>query len=221
MRCGVNGVECDVLNANGLALIKRSHLWRWHNFDKHITMYHKFLKPYLPLGGGLLKERIELTKKAFPQGNPKLTQTNKDFFDDFVEKEFEHDWLHELVAYYKEPLYTRMKKPEKVDLAWCEKDLWEEFTHEDKIKCVAEEAHVIACERFMIPNKWEFSRKKAYYTAVKKVCTTLCSGWFRSFAIDNFPEVLSSFDNGKFDKVKRETDLARTKWKLVEIYKGE
>ena len=76
--------------------------------------------------------------------------------------------------------------------------------HEDKIKCIAEEAHVIAMERMMIPNKWEYPTKKAYIKAVDKVCTTLCSGWFRDYAIDHYPEVMSHFDQSKFNHVKKE-----------------
>ena len=47
----------------------------------------------------MLEERVKLTKEAYPQGNPSLNQTNEDFFDDSVKKVYDHDWLHELVAY--------------------------------------------------------------------------------------------------------------------------
>jgi hypothetical protein len=33
------------------------------------------------------------------------------------------------------------------------------------------------------------------------VCTTLCSGWFRDYAIDNYPQLVSVFNKQKFDKV--------------------
>jgi hypothetical protein len=198
-----------VMNLEGLALMKRSHLWRAYHFDKHITMYHKHLAKYAkwddPVWVALLKERTKLTKEAYPQRNPSLDQTNKDFFDDAVKKVFDHDWIHELVAYYDRPLFERLKKPEKFDKAWCERDLWDAFSPEDKSRCVAEEAHVIACERFMIPNDWNYSPKRAYFQAVNKVCTTLTSGWFRDHAIDHFPEVIQLFNQDKFDKVRKAT----------------
>lgn len=201
--------DYNVMSLEGLALMKRSHLWRAYHFDKHITMYHKHLAPYARWGDpewvGLLEERVNLTKKAYPQHNPSLDQSNEDFFDDAVEKKFDHDWIHELVAYYDEPLYTRLKTDTKRDKAWCEKDLWQLLSYDDKVKCVAEEAHVIACERFMIPSDWDFSPKRAYFRAVNKVCTTLTSGWFRDFAIDNFPQVIEKFDGNKFNKVKENT----------------
>lgn len=204
----VNGVECNVMTLDGLAVMKRSHLWRAHFFEKHIAMYHKYLAKHLPtdrIGQQLLKDRIKLTKEKYPQRNPSLKQTNDDFFDDFVEKEFDHDWIHELVAHYERPLFERLKQPDGMSDAWCEKDLWEKLSYEDKCRCVAEECHVIACERFMIPTKWEHFQKLAYFKALNKVCTTLTSGWFRDHAIDNFPQIVELYDPLKFDKVKHET----------------
>ena len=49
---------------------------------------------------------------------------------------------------------------------------------------------VIALERFVIPGK--LNPKLAYLKAVEKICTTLTSGWFRDFAIDNWPEVIDN-----------------------------
>ena len=43
----------------------------------------------------------------------------------------------------------------------------------------------------------------------KKVCTTLTSGWFRDFAIDNYPEILKLYDHSKFEYVKNQ--LGETK----------
>lgn len=205
----LNGVDVYVMNMNGLAIMKRSHLWRAHFFEKHIYMYHKWLAKYLPkdeLGQKLLKERIKVTKDTYPQRNPSLKQTNDEFFDDFVTKEFDHDWIHELVAHYDRPLYERLKQPDNLDKAWCEGDLWQLLSYEDKCKCVAEECHVIACERFMIPTNWEHFQKLAYMKALNKVCTTLTSGWFRDFAIDNFPKILELYDETKFQKVRKETN---------------
>jgi len=210
--------ELMVMNLAGQTIMKRSHLWRAYNFDKHITMYHKYLLPlyeedhsedgFLASHQLYLDERIALTKEAYPQGNPSLKQTNKDFFDDAVKKIYDHDWLHELVAYESRPMYENLKKPDNMDDAWCEQGLWECLRHSDKIKCVAEETHVIAIERFMIPNNWNHPEKLAYFKALNKVCTTLTSGWFRDFAIDNFPEVLNMFNLGKFNKVKQATLLS-------------
>lgn len=208
----IGGIEVEVCTPKGLAVLKRSHLWRDYKWDRHITQYHfcfgdKGLSGllYRDYHKELARERQKLTLKAYPQGNPKLNQSNEEFFDDAVKKEFDHDWIHELVAYGKRPMYTRLKSPEKTDLAWCEGDLWERLSHIDKLRCVAEETTVIACERFMIPSNWMHGERRAYAKALKKVCTTLCSGWFRDFAIDNYPAVMDMFDITRFRYVKEKT----------------
>jgi hypothetical protein len=203
-----DGTKCHVMNLTGLAIIKRSHLWRSLNFDRHITFYHKFgladtLKHDIvnnPLVSKVLERRIHLTKEAFPQGNPNLMLSKEDFFDDFVTKKYDHDFLHELVAFYDKPLYTRLLR--NSELAWCEKEKWDSLSDSDKIKCVAEETFVIAIERFMVPNGWKFPSKLAYMKALNKVCTTLCSGWFRDFAIDFYPEIVTQYNSEIFDSVR-------------------
>lgn len=198
-----NGNTARVVYPLGLALIKRSHLHRPLSFQKHITHYHKVLR-YQHIfdysDKKFLEERIALTKKQFPQGNPNLMQSREDFFDDAVEKKYDHDYLHELFAYYDKPLYTKLLRKE--GLAWCEREKWELLSHQDKLKCISEETQVIAAERFMIPNNWDYPSKLAYMKALEKVCTTLCSGWFRDYAIDHYPEVLEMYNKEKFEQVK-------------------
>ena len=189
----------------GLAIIYRSHLHRDWNWDGHICKYHRFIVPMLSSSDlvgletdPLLLERIKLTKQAYPQGNPKLNKSNMDFFDDPVKKVYDHDFLHELYAYEDRPMFEKLKRPEQFDLAWCTKDLWNELSLAQKLQCVAEETYVIATERFMVPNNWDYNTKRAYYNALKKVCTTLTSGWFRDFAIDNFPAIYDLYEGSKF-----------------------
>ena len=205
------GIDLQVVNPWGLSIVKRSHLWRDLSFQKHITHYHKYMQEfkrqqYNSFMESLLQKRIALTMQEFPQGHPSLNKTVKDFFDDYVTKKYDHDYLHELVAYYNKPLYTRMQRDSS--RAWCEHDLWQQFTFEEKIKCISEEAQVIAIERFLVPRNWEYSSRHAYLKALDKVCTTLCSGWFRDCAIDYYPEIFNLYDESKFNKVKKELENA-------------
>lgn len=211
-----------VISSYGLAIIYRSHLHRDWNWDAHITKYHKFILPLLEndlhLDDPILLERIKLTKEAYPQGNPKLNKSNDEFFDDPVKKVYDHDFLHELYAYEDRPMFEKLKRPEQFDLAWCAKDLWDKLSQTQKIQCVAEETYVIATERFMVPNDWNYPAKKAYYFALKKVCTTLTSGWFRDFAIDNFPQVFELFEASKMYLVQAHLESDNT---YKRYYKGE
>jgi len=199
-----NGRVVHVVSLLGLAIVKRSHLWRDLKFGAHITMYHKHLARYMKRMSKAdveyLQERTALTHKIFPQKGPNLNQTVEEFFDDAVTKKYSHDMLHELFAYYDKPMYTKLQHDHA--RAWCSKELWEELTHEDKLKCIAEETYVIATERFLVPKDWKYPMKLAYDKALNKVCTTLCSGWFRDKAINHYPELLQMMDENKFLCVK-------------------
>ena len=98
-------------------------------------------------------------------------------------------------------MYTKMQT--NPELAWCDKQLWDNFTHEQKIHTVQEETYVIATERFLVPKEFKYPAKLAYNKALNKVCTTLCSNWFRDFAIDNYPEILEKFDESKVKSVQQ------------------
>lgn len=198
-----NGKKLHVVTPLGLALVKRSHLWRDLGFDKHITQWNKHLQREMfntfADDKDYLQRRTAATMQMFPQGHPKLNQTVEKFFDDAVVKKYNHDDLHILYAHHDKPLYTYMQS--NPELAWCEKNKWDSFSFDDKIKCVQEEAYVIATERFLVPSGWNYPERLAYFNAIKKICTTLCSGWFRDFAIDNHQLICSSFDAQKVKSV--------------------
>ena len=195
-----SGDTVFVISMEGLAIIKRSHLWRNLSFGKHITHYHcKELVSHF-VDNDLYQQRLEMSYAAFKQWKPNLNKSVEDFFDDAVTKIYNHDWLHEVVAYYDKPLYTRLQKD--ATKAWCNAEMWYNLTHQDRVKCVAEETKVIAIERFLVPSGWTTNSKLAYMKALEKVCATLCSGWFRDFAIDNFPIVLVEYNQEDFKKYK-------------------
>ena len=199
----VNGVNLHVVNPVGLAIIKRSHLWRKIGFSKHITHYHKHLMQWMYCGHmdfvendiDLLNRRTKATMEMFPQGNPCLKQSKQDFFDDYVTKKYDHDLIHELVAFENEPIYVKMLS--STDSVWCDVNKWNGLTFSQKCMAVCEETMVIAIERFLVPNDWNYPPKKAYFQALEKVCTTLTSGWFRDFAIDNYPLIVDMFDENR------------------------
>jgi hypothetical protein len=197
------GLPYDVATPTCLAAIYRSHLHRPEKWDHNITIYHKFLKPAMTFyPKEFLEERKRMTYDEFGNRHPKLKQSNEDFFDDNVEKVYDHDYLHELYAHHDRPLFERLKHEGGESSAWCSKDLWDELGFVDQVRCVAEETYVIATERFLIPDQWKGNYKYAYYRALRKVCTTLTSGWFRDFALDNFPAVWNQFNPERINQVK-------------------
>lgn len=200
-----NDVWLYPINLKGLAIVKRSHLWRDLRFKKHITMYHKHIMDgsftFDDIDLEILNERTKLTMEAYPQSNPSLKKTKDQFFDDFVVKKFDHDYLHEVVAVSSDsiPMYKKMQNL-SVDSVWCLKEKWDEFTHQEKLRCIYEETSVIALERFLIPKDFVFGKKIAYILSLDKVCTTLTSGWFRDYAIDHYDEIVKMFDYVAFNR---------------------
>jgi hypothetical protein len=95
---------------------------------------------------------------------------------------------------------------------YCCPSAWKEFSQEDKVKCVLEETYVTAIERYLAPVY--FKKPEAILTegiqidsfkkSLIKVCTTMCSGFFRDFAINNYFMILNSMDTLYFDKFLKE-----------------
>lgn len=195
----------NVLSMKGLSLVKRSHLHRDLSFQKHITHYWKYLEYqrafWTERDLAFLAERIKMTTERFPQLQPNLNKTVDAFFDDAVVKKYNHDYLHSLYAYEQAPMYTKLQK--NSELVWCSKDLWLELSIEQQMQCIAEETYVIATERFLVSADWQYPSKLAYMKSLQKVCTTLCSGYFRDAALDNYPLIVDMYSKDKFQEVQK------------------
>lgn len=138
--------------------------------------------------------RKDTDERLGKQVLPNLNVTKEQFFDDGVTKYVDHDFLHEVLAHYDVPMYTKMQRNGEV---YCHKDLWNSFSNMDKIYTVLEECYVIACERFIIPEyvkgSKEYYSRTAFMWALKRVCTDLTSGFFRDFAIYNYSAIVGFY----------------------------
>jgi hypothetical protein len=191
------GSSLRYANATTLLDIKRSHIFRPRNFEKHIADYH-WLRNYLIDSGfePVFHTYLDKDQETINGGKlrtPSLMKSKDDFFDDKVVKVFEHDDIHKVMAHKEQPMYTFMQK-EGTDV-FCSKSLWDKFSHEDKIMTVLEEAYVIALERKVIPHIFlgekHWTDEESFKWALMRICTTLCKGWFRQFAVDNYFEILN------------------------------
>lgn len=175
----------------GVMLMKRSHLHRPIKFAKHIREYHTLKERnkgaideiYL----ALLQERTKLTKQKYGDKTPSLRKNKSEFFDDYVAKVYEHDDIHYATCYGDKPIYERLKLNKET--VFCERDLWNQLSFTDQVNCVREEAFVIAIERYLMWKKG-YPPKYAFFSAVERISTTLTSGWFRDFAIENWSTIV-------------------------------
>ena len=210
-------------------------------WDKHISDYHILKRLSYPYRYGYctvlnkepknandglklftLEDLIKLHKKSTEdrlgkQRLPKLKNTTKaQFFDDKVKKFFDHDDIHQWFAHKDKPMYTYMQ-PDP-ELVYCDPEMWASFTEEEKLQCVMEECYVIASERQLIPSALQLRSVRTYFEpdmafkwALMRVCTTLCSGWFRQFAIDNYFNVLNNYNRNYPEILKSHIDDYNTR----------
>jgi hypothetical protein len=186
--------------------IKSSHINYPRFWEKHIRDFHLLKNTFNGVDSlcDITKLRRKETEVRYGKlKTPSLNKTKNDFFDDNVSnRTFIHDDIHNVMAHKEKPMFEYIKlDPNQVA---CSKDkFFNSLTAEERIQCVLEEAYVIALERCIIPMLYEgkryISAKNAFDWAVMRICTTLCSGWFRKFAVENWPAIQLAYDNS-FDK---------------------
>lgn len=216
----------DIIYANILTLyaLKCGHIHRklikWDSHMYHYTVLRDacidtygedFENEFI--GFITLKNLIGYTKKHNEmihgkEFNVPLNVTKDEFFTDGVTKFIEHDYLHEVFAHYDKPIYTMLQNTEQ-ETVFCHMSLWDNLTYEDKCKCVLEESYVIASERFIIPAMVKdtsyaidtLNPCQYVVEALKMVCTTLTSGYFRKFATENYYTIISMVDFKYYEKL--------------------
>jgi hypothetical protein len=101
------------------------------------------------------------------------------FFEDAVPRKYVHDDIHTAIAIYDEPLYEKLI----VEGVTCGEDAFNLLSHEDKLNLVREEVWVTSLERYLIPSNFTCGDTAAYSKSLKKLATTMSSGYFKFFSM--------------------------------------
>jgi hypothetical protein len=223
--------EYKMATVQDLLLIKMSHIYWPLKWQKHIEDFHVIsracgnnkgmhwvAKNGIPSSKDILKIRRQETEKFLgPLMTPKLNVSKAVFFgqsEDVVKSHFIHDDIHKAVAYHDRPVYEMMQRGDEV---YCHQDLWKALPYEYKLHSVMEEAYTIALERIMIPFLLENGRAdiipaheinshNAYIWALFRVSTTLTGGWFRTFAMWNYPTLKTDYRKDYVEDFLRKVD---------------
>lgn len=170
--------------------IKVSHAhWNIH-WDK--TMYDiEFLKRKgVVLDMEVYDRLIPVWEEIHGKKKVNMKQSMDTFFKDAVKRDYDHELLHELVAFYDRPLHEQIRPDHGT--AWCSRELFEGLSPDDQARCVLEEILATAIERGRLTNH---SGKIERLTAVNKahflLCTSMAKGWFARYLILNKFELLS------------------------------
>lgn len=183
-----------------LYTIKLSHLpydifWHKHKADAMV-----FKMKY---GAKVNQDLYALLKahwKEFHGNKPFLSlyRTKDAFFDDYVPKEYDHDYLHELVAYPNAPVYTKcLKDGQQVAI---DKSKFDALPFTEQVKMFREEITVIANERWILNPacRGKIPYLAAWGKSVHKTVTALTKGWASEFICEN----LEYFEKPNRDEVR-------------------
>jgi hypothetical protein len=153
--------------------------WNKHMFDL-VTLQDAGAKVIQPLHD-LLYRVWEL------QHGPKkvdLTQESDEFFSDAVRRRYDHDSLHESVAYGDRPIYEEVLKDGKTVQMDMSK-IWA-LPFDRQVQLFREEVYVTALERWMIPTDYTHSPRGAYAKALRRTITSLTKGKSAQFISENY-----------------------------------
>lgn len=162
-----------------------------------------------------LSDWLKARKKwTYDYKHPKLEGgvSKADFFkDDGIRYVYDHDSIHRAVKHLDRPAY-RFFQPDGEEVGTSKEDFFAQ-TRQVQLLAVLEESYVLSLERAIIPFdlKTYDQRKKAFDTALEKVCTSITSGWFRKFAWDNFDEVNSLYNQEYVDRFWCEVESGNVK----------
>lgn len=199
-------VDPDILYTIKAAHFNWDIWWDKTAFDI-IQFQNKGLKVNHELYKLLVKDFIRIHGKKWASLKDKTATT---FFEDAVQRKYVHDSIHDAVAYYNEPLYYRILK--RSDSVECSEEKFNTLSEGDKLKLVREEVFVTALERYLIPEDFKVPKQVAYYRSLKKLITTMSSGWFSLYMIENFSKLTRHEDDyvAKFNQNKHKLEYERT-----------
>jgi hypothetical protein len=213
-----------------LLAIKMSHRYKKNSvhFKKcmdDIRLLRSLIENYEgELSSPFLRDFIALREKeTYTYSHPALNVDKSAFFkDDGVQYVYDHDSIHEAVAleydadYYNTPhdqhLPIMVPRPAYTLYAggevWSSSEKFFNCSEQIRLYGVYEETCVLALERSQIPHglgkeggptpRWSFEM------ALMKVCTSITSGWFRSYAWESYDKVMSLYNElGENDYINR------------------
>lgn len=188
-----NNKDSRFVDPNFLYTIKISHACYDIRWDK--TMFDiQFMKNKgCKIDNNLYQMLLKDWEVIHHKKKIKLGGTPNQFFNSNITRKIDHDELHKLVMFYETPLHEKIRQDK--NNVKVSKQLWDQLSFEDQIKCASEEAYVFAIERYI-----DYPPRIALIKALKQLITSSTKGYFNLFIIDNF-ETLRYNISDKYLKV--------------------
>lgn len=201
-------------------LIKRSHINFKVNFQKTIRDYENMMK-YLNIDcmshiitkyKDFYIERKKESSERYQNTQQKISFNvpNEHFFKKSKNvRHYDHDTLHEIISYPNKPIYLSCKKD--MSKALIDMSMFYNLDENNRNLMVAEEATVIALERFVLSDEINFEDKINrfypfyYQMGLNKLICDLSKGKFQDYVIDNYMKIKNvkiDFKNILIEKLK-------------------
>ena len=193
--------ENNYITLESLYILKLSHAEyniHWEKTVGHIQLIKRYLRArgYKdPIFDNLdlkyrelyyaLKDYWKIVHTA--KNKIKLDLTKDKFFNNKVQRIYDHDFIHETIKYNDQPMYAKCLKDGKEVLL--DKSKFDKLTFEDKLNLCREEIYVLALERYLIPSNFKMCIHTTYRTALQRLVTSMSRGWFPDFIVDNYDKL--------------------------------
>lgn len=182
--------EEGTLLPDNLYTLKVSHaFWQLKNrsWDKHMHDIVFFQSKGLQFNTRFYEVLYPIWEEVHGVKRANLNQEPDKFFNAAVDRKYDHDSIHDSVAYYDEPLFNKiLRDGHKVAV---DRSKFESLSHEDKCRLVREEVYATALERVLIPSNYTASPRAAYNYALRQTITSYSKGWFPLWIVLNFSEL--------------------------------
>lgn len=190
-----NLVVDHVADLNVAYTLKLSHIYYMNGvqFRKHVSD----LMMLRGMGAQVIEDLYTIAHNDWNQkygaNKVSLNKKSRDFFTGKVDRFFEHDSIHEMLAYYDEPMFRKILVDGEEVLT--SKVKFDNLTYKDKLITVWEEANVLTLERSIIPAATKPEESTLYTLYAKQLellVTRYTTGWFPRFIAENWRECLHS-----------------------------
>jgi hypothetical protein len=192
--------DCEEVDGTVIAtpnicyMLKMSHRFRKNN--PHFNKTRKDIAELRSRGCVIEARHKEFytrrVRETLDYSHPSLNRSKANFFsDDGVGYVHDHDTIHLAVMLRDKPAYEFFKADAAEVL--CSKDLFNALPQDIKVSAVYEESCVLAIERSLVPYPGVKTPEEAFLFALEKVCTSITSGWFRTFAWENYDAAVEMF----------------------------
>lgn len=179
--------QLEYATLDELYTIKCSHAgWELRNgsWNKHMSDVVSLKRAGAKIQDDQFKRLYKIWEDVHGSKRIKLQKDKSQFFTDAVIRKYDHDSLHESVAYGEHAMYIDVLKDGSdvdVDMAKIKALPWEL-----QIKLFREEVYATSLERQIIPSDYKMSPRKAYAWALRRTITSLTKGWSSRFLIENY-----------------------------------